>query len=51
MSKPTEVTPTPDGYTAAYLYLTNRPGEGIRNEFEQFATRLLTIEGGRVRER
>jgi hypothetical protein len=32
LSKPTEVTPTPDGFTAAYLYLTNRPGEGIRNE-------------------
>jgi hypothetical protein len=37
MSKPTEVSPTPDGYTAAYLYLTNRPGEGIRNEFNLVA--------------
>ncbi len=37
MSKPTEVTPTPDGYTAGYLYLTNRPGEGIRNEFNLVA--------------
>ena len=37
MSKPTEVTPTPDGYTAAYLYLTNRPGEGVSNEFNLVA--------------
>jgi hypothetical protein len=37
MSKPTQVTPIPDGYTAGYLYLTNRPGEGIRNEFNLVA--------------
>jgi hypothetical protein len=37
MSKPKEVTPTPDGYTEAYLYLTNRPGEGISNEFNLVA--------------
>lgn len=33
LSKPKEVAPTPDGFTAAFLYLTNRPAEGIRNEF------------------
>ena len=33
LSKPTDVTPSPDGYTGAWLYLTNRPAEGIRNEF------------------
>jgi len=32
MSKPTEISPAVDGYTQAYLYLTNRPGEGIANE-------------------
>jgi hypothetical protein len=37
LSKPTTVTPTPDGYTAGYLYLTNRPGEGISNEFNLVA--------------
>jgi hypothetical protein len=37
MSKPTQVTPIPDGYTEGYLYLTNRPGEGIRNEFNLVA--------------
>ena len=30
MSKPTEVTPRPDGFTEAHLYLTNRPAEGVR---------------------
>ena len=37
LSKPTEVTPTPDGFTSAWVYLTNRPGEGIRNEFNVVA--------------
>jgi hypothetical protein len=37
MSKPQEVTPIPDGYTEGYLYLTNRPGEGISNEFNLVA--------------
>ena len=32
MSKPTDVSPPVDGYTQAYLYLTNRPGEGVANE-------------------
>jgi hypothetical protein len=32
MSKPTQVSPAVDGYTQAYLYLTNRPSEGVANE-------------------
>lgn len=32
LSKPTEVSPTPDGYTQGYLYLTHRPSEGVTNE-------------------
>ena len=37
LSQPTEVMPRPDGFTAAYLYLTNRPAEGVRNEFNVVA--------------
>jgi hypothetical protein len=37
MSKPTEVTPRPDGFTEAHLYLTNRPAEGVRFEFNVVA--------------
>jgi hypothetical protein len=37
LSKPTNVSPTPDGYTAAYLYLTNRPAENVSNEFNLIA--------------
>lgn len=37
MSQPTDVAPTPDGFTAAYLYLTNRPSEGVRNEINLVA--------------
>lgn len=33
MAKPTSVDPTPDGYTQAYLYLTHRPADNVRNEF------------------
>lgn len=32
MSKPTDVSPAVDGYTQGYLYLTNRPAEGVANE-------------------
>lgn len=32
ISKPTATDPSPDGYTQGYLYLTNRPGENIKNE-------------------
>lgn len=37
LSKPTEVSPIPDGYTEAYLYLTHRPAEGVTNEFNLVA--------------
>ncbi|MCF6302755.1 MAG: invasion associated locus B family protein [Devosiaceae bacterium] len=37
MSKPREVTPTPDGYTQAYIYLTHRVSEGGRSEFNLIA--------------
>jgi hypothetical protein len=37
LSKPKEVTPLPDGFTEAYLYLTNRPAEGLRSEFSLVA--------------
>lgn len=33
LSKPQNVSPRPDGFTEAYLYLTHRPGENLRNEF------------------
>ena len=36
-SQPKEVTPTPDDYAEAYLYLVNRPSEGLRNEFNLVA--------------
>lgn len=37
LSKPKSVEPTPDGYTQAYLYLTNRPSENITNELNLVA--------------
>jgi hypothetical protein len=37
MSKPTSVTPTPDGYSQAFLYLTHRPTESLRNEINLVA--------------
>jgi hypothetical protein len=37
LSKPTEVTPTPDGFTEAYLYLTHRPAEGVSSEMNLVA--------------
>jgi hypothetical protein len=37
LSKPKEVVPTPDGFTEAYLYLTNRPSESVRNEINLVA--------------
>ena len=37
LSKPKEVVPTPDGFTEAYLYLTNRPAEAVRNEINLVA--------------
>jgi len=37
LSKPRDINPIPDGYTEAYLYLTNRPAESIANEFNLVA--------------
>jgi len=37
MTKPDSVTPTPDGYSQAYIYITNRPAESITNEFNLVA--------------
>jgi len=37
MVKPDSVTPTPDGYSQAYIYITNRPAENISNEFNLVA--------------
>jgi hypothetical protein len=37
LSKPTEVTPSPDDFTEAWLYLTNRPNESVRNELNLVA--------------
>lgn len=53
LSNPKETTPTPTGFTQAYVYLTNRPAEGINNEFNlvagfQFApnsTASLSVNG------
>src|SRR6218665_1872304 len=37
LTQPTEITPQPDGYTQAYLYLTHRPALGVRNELNLVA--------------
>lgn len=37
LSKPTEVSPSPDEFTEAWLYLTNRPSESVRNELNLVA--------------
>ena len=37
LSKATDVTPPPDGYTQAYLYLTHRPSENVSNEINLVA--------------
>lgn len=37
LSKPTDVDPAPDDYTEAYLYLTHRPAENVRNELNLVA--------------
>lgn len=37
MTKPESVTPTPDGYDQAYIYITNRPAENVSNEFNLVA--------------
>jgi len=33
LSKPKDVSPKPTSFSEAYLYLTHRPGESVRNEF------------------
>lgn len=37
LSKPTEVSPSQDEFTEAWLYLTNRPSESVRNELNLVA--------------
>lgn len=37
LSRPKEVSPRPDGFTEAYLYLTHRPSEAVRNEINLVA--------------
>ncbi len=37
LSKPENVSPEPENYTQSYLYLTHRPSENIRNEFNFIA--------------
>ncbi|MGV8833887.1 MAG: invasion associated locus B family protein [Devosia sp.] len=37
MTKPESVTPAPDGYTQAYVYITNRPAENVITEFNLVA--------------
>ncbi len=37
LSKPTDVSPSPDGYAGGWLYITNRPSEGVRNELNLVA--------------
>lgn len=37
MTKPESVTPAPDGYSQAYIYITNRPGENVSAEFNLVA--------------
>jgi len=33
MTKPQSVSPTPEGYSQAYIYITNRPSENVTTEF------------------
>ena len=37
VAKPSEVSPSPDGYTQAYLYLTHRPSDKVDNELNLVA--------------
>jgi len=37
LTRPTEITPQPDGFSEAYLYLTHRPSLGVRNELNLVA--------------
>jgi hypothetical protein len=44
VAKPTDVTPTPEGYTQAYLYLTDRPDAQISNELNLIAGLSLSAD-------
>jgi len=52
LTQPSEVEPEPEGYTQGYLYVTHRPGEGVRNEinlvagFDFAADSMATISVG-----
>jgi hypothetical protein len=35
--KPDTISPRPDGYSQAYIYITNRPAEAIKTEFNLVA--------------
>lgn len=37
LSRPTNVAPRPEGYGQAYLYVTHRPVDGVRNEINVVA--------------
>ncbi|MDB5506974.1 MAG: hypothetical protein JWR75_1612 [Devosia sp.] len=37
LSQPQTVSPQPDGFTAAWLYISHRPGESVTNEFNLVA--------------
>ncbi|MFP9139397.1 invasion associated locus B family protein [Devosia sp. XGJD_8] len=37
MTKPESVTPEPDGYSQAYIYITSRPAENVSSEFNLVA--------------
>jgi hypothetical protein len=44
VAKPTDVTPSPDGYTQGYLYLTHRPAEQVNNELNLVAGFTLAAD-------
>jgi hypothetical protein len=52
LTQPTTVEPQPEGYSQGYLYVTHRPGEGVRNEvnlvagFDFAADSMATISVG-----
>ncbi len=53
LTRSTSVDPSPDGFTEAYLYLTHRPAESVRNElnivagftFAQDQPATATVDG------
>src|SRR5262249_44846576 len=44
LTQPTEITPQPDGFTQAYLYLTHRPSLGVRNELNLVAGYIFAAD-------